>query len=92
VPPVCNIHVMTLLVSQVFIVLLEFKLQYSCSAVTYQMAPTCSKQMGWVQSLVQDWTTGLDYWTHPNCKLHNAQCRIEAKHRFLFTQFANTAS
>ena len=36
---------MTLLVSQVFIGLSEFKLQYSCSAVTYQMAPTCSKQM-----------------------------------------------
>jgi len=45
VPSLRNIHMMTLLVSQVFIVLLEFKLQYSCSAVTYQMAPTCSKQM-----------------------------------------------
>jgi len=28
---------------------------------------------GWVQSL--DWTTGLDYWTHPNCKMHLVQCR-----------------
>jgi len=35
---------MMLLVSQVFIVLSEFKLQYSCSAVTYQMAPTCSNK------------------------------------------------
>jgi len=33
---------MTLLVSQVFIGLSE---HYSCSAVAYQMAPTCSKQM-----------------------------------------------
>ena len=32
------------------------------------------------------WTTGLDYWTHPNCKIHIVQCRIEAKHRYLFTQ------
>jgi len=42
VPSVCNIHMMTLLVSQVFIGLSE---QYSYSAVAYQMAPTCSNQM-----------------------------------------------
>ena len=30
VPSVCNIHTTTLLVSQIFIVLLELKLQYSC--------------------------------------------------------------
>jgi len=30
--------------------------------------------------------TGLDYWTHPNCKIHVVQCRIEAKHRYLLTQ------
>ena len=29
---VCNIHMMMLLVSQIFIVLLELKLQYSCSS------------------------------------------------------------
>ena len=29
VPSICNIHTMTLLVSQIFIVLLELKLQYS---------------------------------------------------------------
>jgi len=23
--------------------------------------------------------TGLDYWTHPNCKIQLVQCRIEAK-------------
>jgi len=34
----------------------------------------------WVQ------ITGLDYWTHPNCKIHVIQCRIEAKRRYLFTQ------
>ena len=40
-----------------------------------------------------DWTTGLDYWTglldywtHPNYKIHVVQCRVEAKHRYLFTQ------
>ena len=38
---------------------------------------------GWVQSL--DWTTGLDYWTHPNYKIHLVHCRIEHKHRYLFT-------
>jgi len=29
---------------------------------------------GWVQSL--DWTTGLDYWIDPNCKIPIIQCRI----------------
>jgi len=39
---------------------------------------------GWVQSL--DWTTGLDYWTHPNCKVHLVQCRT-----YSLSYFANTA-
>ena len=45
---------------------------------------------GWVQSL--DWTTGeLDYWTHPNCKIHLIQCKTEAKHTYSLSYFANTA-
>jgi len=32
---------------------------------------------GWVQSL--DWTTGLDYWTHPNYKIQPVQCRTDCK-------------
>ena len=41
--------------------------------------------LDWTTGLL-DWTTGLDYWTHPNCKIHVVQCRVEAKHRYLFTQ------
>jgi len=47
--------------------------------------------LDWTTGLL-GWTTGLDYWTHPNCKIHVVQCRIEAKHRYLFlSYFANTA-
>jgi len=27
-------------------------------------------------------TTGLNYWTHLNCKIHLIQCRTEAKHTY----------
>ena len=39
----------------------------------------------------RDWTTGLDFWTHPNCKIHLVKCRTEAKHTYSLRYFANTA-
>ena len=39
----------------------------------------------------RDWTTGLDFWTHPNCKIHLIQCRTEAKRTYSLSYFANTA-
>ena len=39
----------------------------------------------------RDWTTGLDFWTHPNCKIHLVKCRTEAKHTYSLSYFANTA-
>jgi len=36
--------------------------------------------------------TGLDYWTHPNCKILLIQCRTEAKLSYFLSYFANTAS
>jgi len=39
-----------------------------------------------------DWTTGLDSWTHPNCKIQHIQCRTEAKLSYFLSYFANTAS
>jgi len=41
----------------------------------------------WVQSLY--WTTRLDYWTHPNCKINVVQYRIEARHTYLFISTMN---
>jgi len=38
-----------------------------------KIAKTLAVVAGWVQSLA--WTTGLDYWTHPNCKIHVIQCK-----------------
>ena len=35
--------------------------------------------------------TGLDYWTHPNCKIQLVQCRTEAKLSYFIRYFANTA-
>ena len=36
-------------------------------------------------------TTGLDYWTHPNCKIHLFQYRTEAKCTYSISYFTNTA-
>jgi len=35
--------------------------------------------------------TGLDYWTHPNCKIQLIQCRTKAKLSYFLSYFTNTA-
>ena len=39
-----------------------------------------------------EWTTGLDYWTHPNCYKIPFKCRTKAKRAHSACYFANVGS
>ena len=41
---------------------------------------------------LQEWTTGLDYWTHPNCYKTPFKCRTKAKRVHSACYFANVGS
>ena len=39
-----------------------------------------------------EWTTGMDYWTHPNCYKIPFKCRTKAKRAHSACYFANVGS
>ena len=46
-----------------------------------ESANTVKQRVGTITGL-DYWTTGLEYRTHPNCKIHLIQCRTEVKRTY----------